>query len=76
MLIKSKNEHLINIGSIASDLYYKTGHAYAASKAFVNHLTKCMRTELINEHLHITTINLEKVKTNFLSVKSRGKISN
>lgn len=76
MLIKSKNGHIINIGSIASDVHYKTGHVYAASKAFSKHLTKCIRTEQMSDNLHITSINPGKVHTNFQSVKSKGKISN
>lgn len=65
LLQNSAQANLISIGSIASNYQYRTGHIYAATKAFLEHLVYSIRTELQSSKLNITLISPGRVETNF-----------
>ena len=46
-LIASGHGHVVNLSSIGAHVHYQGGHVYAASKAFVDHFGRCLRTELV-----------------------------
>lgn len=65
-LIDSKDGHIINITSIASSVYYPTGHVYASTKAFLEHFGNCLRTELYSKDIKISNIAPGRTKSEFV----------
>lgn len=47
---------VVNVGSVAARYAYPGGNVYAASKAFVEHLTLNLKADLIGTGVHATTI--------------------
>ncbi|MHC8408777.1 SDR family NAD(P)-dependent oxidoreductase [Pseudomonas sp. Hz4] len=71
-LIKSGCGHVINLTSIGAHYHYKGGHVYAASKAFVDHFGRCLRTELVGTKVRLTNIAPGKTRSEFALVQCAG----
>lgn len=71
-LIASGRGHIVNLSSIAADVHYPGGHVYAASKAFVEHFGRCLRTELVSARVRLTTIAPGKTRSEFALVQHGG----
>ncbi len=71
-MIKNKNGHIINIGSIAGNYAYPGGHVYCGSKAFVNHFSLALRADLKGKNVRVTAVEPGAVETEFSIVRFKG----
>lgn len=71
-LIESGRGHVVNLTSIGAHVHYRGGHVYAASKAFVEHFGRCLRTELVGSKVRLTNIAPGKTRTEFALVQCEG----
>lgn len=71
-LITSGTGHIINIGSVAGNYPYHGGNVYAATKAFINHLSLSLRVDLANTNVRVTSIEPGMTETEFALVRFRG----
>lgn len=72
LLKKSKQPHIINIGSTAGKEVYENGNIYCASKHAVDAITKSMRIELLKHGIKVTSINPGAAETEFSLVRFKG----
>jgi len=72
LLLKSKNPHIINIGSIAGRETYPMGNVYCATKHAVDSLTKAMRIDLLNQGVKVTQVSPGATETGFSMVRFKG----
>jgi len=72
LLKRSKNAHIINIGSIAGTEVYPGGNVYCASKHAVNALSKAMRMELLPHGIRVSQIRPGLADTEFSVVRYKG----
>lgn len=72
LMVKRKQGHIINIGSIAGHQVYPKGNVYNATKFAVNALTKGMRLDLYEKDIRVSTVDPGMVKTEFSLVRFRG----
>lgn len=71
-LVASGRGHVVNLSSIGAHVHYQGGHVYAASKAFVDHFGRCLRTELVGSRVRLTTIAPGKTRSEFALVQHNG----
>lgn len=71
-LKKSKQPHIINIGSIAGKEVYENGNVYCASKFAVDAISKSMRIDLLPYGIKVTAIQPGAVETEFSTVRFKG----
>ncbi len=71
-MVKRKNGHVINIGSIAGRELYPSGNVYCASKFAVDALTKGMRIDLNEHNIKVSSIDPGLVDTEFSLVRFKG----
>lgn len=71
-LIESGRGHVVNLTSLGAHVHYKGGHVYAASKAFVDHFGRCLRTELVGSKVRLTNIAPGKTRSEFALVQHQG----
>jgi 3-hydroxy acid dehydrogenase / malonic semialdehyde reductase len=71
-MIKAKQGHIVNIGSIAGKEIYEKGNVYCASKYAVDAITKSMRIDLLKHHIKVTGIHPGAVETEFALVRFKG----
>jgi 3-hydroxy acid dehydrogenase / malonic semialdehyde reductase len=69
LMIKRKQGHVINIGSIAGHLVYPMGNVYVATKFAVDALTKSMRHDLLGKNIRVSTVDPGMAETNFSNVR-------
>ncbi len=72
LIRKSKNGHIINIGSIAGTEVYPGGNVYCASKHAVDALTKALRIELLPYGIRVSQIRPGLADTEFSLVRFKG----
>ena len=70
-LKKSPSPHIINLGSVARDVYEK-GNVYCASKAAVDILSQSMRIDLLRHGIKVTAIHPGAAETEFSLVRFKG----
>lgn len=68
---KSSSPHIINMGSVAKEVYEK-GNAYCASKAAVDVLSQSMRVDLLRHGIKVTAIHPGAAETEFSIVRFKG----
>jgi len=68
---KSSSPHIINMGSVAKDVYEK-GNVYCASKAAVTVLSESMRVDLLRHGIKVTAIHPGAAETEFSLVRFKG----
>lgn len=71
-MIKHKQGHIINMGSVSSKEVYEKGNAYCASKAAVDTLSKSMRIDLLRHNIKVTAIYPGAADTEFSRVRFKG----
>jgi len=64
LIKKSSTPHIINLGSVAREVYEK-GNAYCASKAAVDILSQSMRVDLLRHGIKVTAIHPGAAETEF-----------
>jgi NADP-dependent 3-hydroxy acid dehydrogenase YdfG len=69
---KSSRGHIINIGSTASQLAYRNGNVYCATKAAVDMLSQSMRIDLLQYGIKVTAIHPGAAETEFSIVRFNG----
>lgn len=68
---KSTSPHIINLGSVAKDVYEK-GNVYCATKAAVDILSQSMRVDLLRHGIKVTAIHPGAAETEFSLVRFKG----
>lgn len=71
LIKKSSAPHIINMGSVAKEVYEK-GNAYCASKAAVDVLSQSMRVDLLRHGIKVTAIHPGAAETEFSLVRFKG----
>ncbi len=71
-LIKQKQGHIINMGSVAGKQVYEKGNAYCASKFAVDALNQAMRIDLLRHGIKVTAIHPGAAETEFSIVRFKG----
>ena len=73
-LKKSSHPHIINLGSVAKEVYEK-GNVYCATKAAVDILSQSMRVDLLRHGIKVTAIHPGAAETEFSLVRFKGEAS-
>lgn len=68
---KSSSPHIINLGSVAKEVYEK-GNVYCATKAAVDTLSQSMRVDLLRHGIKVTAIHPGAAETEFSLVRFKG----
>ena len=71
-MVKRKQGHIINIGSIAGKEVYPNGNVYCASKHAVDAINHGMRIDLNEQGIRVGAINPGLVETAFSEVRFKG----
>jgi NADP-dependent 3-hydroxy acid dehydrogenase YdfG len=64
--------HIINIGSLAAEYPFFGGNVYAASKAFVHHLSANLRVDVQGSGIRVTCVAPGMVRSEFALVRFGG----
>ncbi len=64
-LLKNKNSHIVNVGSVSGRWVYPGGAVYCASKFAVSALSEGMRMDLVGKPIRVTNIEPGMVETEF-----------
>lgn len=64
-MIERNSGHIINIGSLAGSYPYAGGHVYGATKAFVEHFSRNLSTDLLGKQIRVTNIAPGLTETEF-----------
>jgi 3-hydroxy acid dehydrogenase/malonic semialdehyde reductase len=67
--------HIVNIGSLAAEHEYFGGNVYAATKAFVHHLSANLRVDLQGRGVRVTCVAPGMVRTEFAQVRYKGDLA-
>jgi 3-hydroxy acid dehydrogenase/malonic semialdehyde reductase len=68
-MIKKKNGHIINLGSVAGHTVYPGGAVYCASKFAVRALSEGLRMDLAGTNIRVSNIEPGMVNTEFSKVR-------
>jgi 3-hydroxy acid dehydrogenase/malonic semialdehyde reductase len=68
---KSPAPHIINLGSVAKEVYEK-GNVYCATKAAVDTISQSMRVDLLRHGIKVTAIHPGAAETEFSLVRFKG----
>jgi NADP-dependent 3-hydroxy acid dehydrogenase YdfG len=71
LIKKSSSPHIINLGSVAKDVYEK-GNVYCATKAAVDLISQSMRVDLLRHGIKVTAIHPGAADTEFSLVRFKG----
>lgn len=71
-MVKRKNGHIINIGSVAGNYPYGGGSVYCAVKAFVKQFSLSLRADLNSTGVRVTNIEPGIVETEFSLNRFKG----
>jgi NADP-dependent 3-hydroxy acid dehydrogenase YdfG len=71
-MIKRKQGHIINVGSIAGKEVYSKGGIYCATKHAVDALSKGMRIDLVDTGIKVSQVSPGAVETEFSMVRFKG----
>ncbi len=72
LMVKAKQGHIINLGSVAGKLVYEKGNVYCATKFAVDALSQAMRIDLLRHGIKVTSINPGAAETEFSIVRFKG----
>lgn len=72
MMAEQRRGHIINVGSLAGKEVYPNGNVYAASKHFVDALTRSMRIDLLHQHVKVSQVAPGLAETEFSEVRYDG----
>ena len=71
-MIKQRQGHIINLGSVAGKEVYEKGNMYCASKFAVDALSQSMRIDLLRHNIKVTAIHPGAAETEFGIVRFKG----
>ena len=71
LIKKSPSPHIINLGSVAREIYEK-GNVYCATKGAVDILSQSMRVDLLRHGIKVTAIHPGAAETEFSLVRFKG----
>lgn len=71
-LVKQKQAHIFNMGSLAAKHVYEKGNVYCASKFAVDALSQSMRIDLLQQGIKVTGIHPGAVETEFSTIRFKG----
>jgi NADP-dependent 3-hydroxy acid dehydrogenase YdfG len=71
-MVERKEGHIINIGSVAGNWPYKGGNVYGATKAFVQHFSRNLRSDVLGTRVRVTNIEPGLAETEFSLVRFKG----
>jgi NADP-dependent 3-hydroxy acid dehydrogenase YdfG len=71
-MIKRKQGHIINMGSVAGKEMYEKGNVYCGTKAAVEAISHTMRIDLLRHNIKVTAIHPGAVETEFALVRFKG----
>jgi len=72
LMVKRKQGHIINMGSIAGKGVYEKGNVYCASKYAVDAISQGMRIDMLRHNIKVTSINPGAAETEFSLVRFKG----
>lgn len=72
MMVKRKQGHIINIGSISGHDVYSGGVIYCATKFAVNAITKGLKKDLLGTKVRVSSVDPGIVETDFSKVRFKG----
>jgi 3-hydroxy acid dehydrogenase/malonic semialdehyde reductase len=72
LMVKRKQGHIINLGSVAGKQVYERGNMYCASKYAVDALNQAMRIDMLRHNIKVTGIHPGAAVTEFSSVRFKG----
>ena len=72
LMVKRRQGHIINIGSVAGREVYPMGNVYCGSKSAVDAITKGTRIDLLAHHIKVTQIAPGAAETEFALVRFKG----
>ncbi|HYM92518.1 MAG TPA: SDR family NAD(P)-dependent oxidoreductase [Chitinophagaceae bacterium] len=72
LMVRRKQGHIINLGSVAGKQVYEKGNAYCASKFAVDAISQGMRIDLLRHSIKVTAINPGAAETEFSIVRFKG----
>ncbi|MGD9973908.1 MAG: SDR family oxidoreductase [Desulfatirhabdiaceae bacterium] len=73
-MVRRKQGHIINLGSIAGTFAYPCGNVYGATKAFVEQFSRNLRSDLLGTPIRVTSIEPGLAQTEFSAVRFKGDI--
>ena len=71
-MVERKEGHVINIGSVAGNWPYRGGNVYGATKAFVQHFSRNLRSDVLGTNVRVTNIEPGLAETEFSLVRFKG----
>ena len=71
-MVERKRGHIVNIGSIAGNWPYPSGHVYCGVKAFVKQFSLAIRSDLQGTNVRVTDVEPGMVETQFSLVRFKG----
>jgi len=71
-MVKRQEGHIINIGSVAGNWPYRGGNVYGATKAFVQHFSRNLRSDVLGSNIRVTNIEPGLAETEFSLVRFKG----
>lgn len=71
-MVKRREGHIINIGSVAASWPYRGGNTYGATKAFVQQFSRNLRCDVLGTNIRVTTIEPGLAETEFSLVRFKG----
>jgi len=71
-MIKRRQGHIINMGSVAGKEVYEKGNAYCASKFAVDAISRSMRIDFLRHKIKVTSIDPGAADTEFGIVRFKG----
>ena len=72
LMVRNKQGHIINMGSVAGKEVYEKGNVYCATKAAVDILSQSMRVDLLRHGIKVTAIHPGAAETEFSLVRFKG----
>jgi NADP-dependent 3-hydroxy acid dehydrogenase YdfG len=71
-MVARNSGHLVQIGSVSSDVPYVGGNVYGSTKAFVALLSRNLRADLVGTGVRVTNIEPGAAETEFSVVRLKG----
>jgi 3-hydroxy acid dehydrogenase / malonic semialdehyde reductase len=72
LMVKRKQGHIINMGSVAGKDVYEKGNVYCGSKFAVDAISHGMRIDLLRHQIKVTAIHPGAAETEFSIVRFKG----
>lgn len=73
-MVARKRGHIINLGSTAGSWPYFGGTIYGASKAFIQHFSRALRSDLAGHAIRVTNLDPGLCETEFSNNRFRGDL--